>query len=411
MDRGRLRLPLAMAAVLAAAEGAAVLLRPRSGVIRAAPVDAGSYFSATEIQRARAFRRPQLALHGANVLIEATVLAALARRPPDVLRRPRKRPLLAGAAAAAGLSAGLGAATLPASALARRRSLAAGLATQSWRGWAADSAKAGAISAGTAGAGAAGLLGLVRRRPDGWWAPAAAAAVGAGVLFTAVAPVVLDPVFNRFDPLPDGETRRAVLSLSEAAGVRVREVYRVDASRRTTAANAYVAGLGATKRVVLYDTLLDGFTPEEVRLVVAHELAHVRHRDLPRGLAFLALTAPAATLAAQRLAERLTPGPDASLAGAGPAALPALALGFGAASVLVSAGSRQLSRRIEARADTFALMLTGAPEPFISFERRIALLNLADPDPPAWLVRMLATHPPTVERIGIGVAYRDGARA
>ena len=86
------------------------------------------------------------------------------------------------------------------------------------------------------------------------------------------------------------------------------QVYEVDASRRTTAANAYVTGLGKTKRVVLYDTLLKDFTRDELRLVVAHELGHVRHRDVPRGLLFLALVAPAALFAGQRLTERLAPG-------------------------------------------------------------------------------------------------------
>ena len=100
-----------------------------------------------------------------------------------------------------------------------------------------------------------GRLGAVRRR------------------LAALAPVVLDPVFNDFTPLPEGETRSDVLELARAAGVKVGEVYSVDASRRTTAANAYVAGLGPTKRVVLFDTLLDRYSRDEIRVVVAHELA------------------------------------------------------------------------------------------------------------------------------------------
>ena len=101
-------------------------------------------------------------------------------------------------------------------------------------------------------------------------------------------PLVIEPLFNDFDELPDGELRSEVLELAERAGVDVGEVYRVDASRRTTGANAYVAGLGHTKRVVLYDNLIEDFPPAEVRSVVAHELAHVQHDDVPRGLLFLA---------------------------------------------------------------------------------------------------------------------------
>ena len=132
----------------------------------------------------------------------------------------------------------------------------------------------------------------IRRFGRDWWAPGAAAVAGFAVVFTYLGPVVLDPMFNQFTALPAGETREDVLDLARRAGVEVGEVYEVDASRRTTAANAYVTGLGHTKRVVLYDTLLKEFTPAETRLVVAHELGHVRHKDVPGGLLWLALVAP-----------------------------------------------------------------------------------------------------------------------
>jgi STE24 endopeptidase len=227
-------------------------------------------------------------------------------------------------------------------------------------------------------------------------------AVSAGLLFAG--PVVLDPLFNRFKPLPAGPARQDVLALARQAGVRVGQVYEVDASRRTTAANAYVTGLGATKRVVLYDTLLENFTRDEVRLVVAHELAHVRHRDLQRGLLFLVLVAPVALFAGQRLTERL------SSAGATPAVLPAAALSLAVVSGVAGVVSNQLSRRMEAAADSFSLRLTNAPEPFIGFERRITLRNVADPDPPRLLVALMATHPPTVQRIGTAVAFERESR-
>jgi STE24 endopeptidase len=118
--------------------------------------------------------------------------------------------------------------------------------------------------------------------------------------------VLLDPVFNDYTPLPEGETRSDVLHLARAAGVGVKGIYSVDASRRTTAANAYVTGLGPTKRVVLFDTLLDRYGRDEVRVVVAHELAHVRHRDVPRGVAYAAIVAPGLALATQRLSWALS---------------------------------------------------------------------------------------------------------
>ncbi len=169
----------------------------------------------------------------------------------------------------------------------------------------------------------------------------------------------------------------------------VREVFAVDASRRTSAANAYVNGLGASRRIVIYDTLLDAFTPEQARSVVAHELAHVRYRDVPRQLVFLALVAPTAMRAIAALAARL----DRS----GGPGLPALALAGGVVSTPIGIVSRQLSRAIERRADAFALALTDEADAFIAFEQRLTRQNLADPDPPRWLTRV-ARHPPADRR-------------
>jgi STE24 endopeptidase len=229
--------------------------------------------------------------------------------------------------------------------------------------------------------------------------------VGAG--FTFAGPVLLDPLFNKFQALPAGRTRTAVLDLARRSGVEVREVFSVDASRRTTAANAYVTGLGRTKRVVLFDTLLDRFTPEETDLVVAHELAHVRHRDLGRGLLYMALVAPATLFAAARLTDTLAPrdAPPGS-----PAVLPAAALALGLVSGAVGLVANQLSRRVEARADAHSLDLTAAPDAFISSELRLVEQNVSDPDPPRWLTRLLSTHPPALERIGTGVAFAAARR-
>jgi STE24 endopeptidase len=213
--------------------------------------------------------------------------------------------------------------------------------------------------------------------------------------------VLLDPLFNDFTPLPEGETRSDVLSLAGAAGVQVGEVYVVDASRRTTAANAYVNGLGPTKRVVLFDTLLDRYDRDQVRVVVAHELAHVRGRDVLRSLAYAALVAPVAAFATQRLSWRLSPARGTALA------LPALALAAGLVAAPVGLLGNRLSRALERRADRFALELSGAVDGFISFQRTIALQNVADLEPPRWLTALLATHPSTAERIGAAVAYAN----
>jgi STE24 endopeptidase len=226
------------------------------------------------------------------------------------------------------------------------------------------------------------------------------------VLLVALQPVLLDPVFNKFTPLEEGELRSEVLELAGRAGVDVGEVYRVDASKRTTAANAYVNGLGRSKRVVLYDTLLRDFPPAEVSSVVAHELSHVKHRDVPRFLGWMAITAPAGAHLVQRLAERIA-GP----ARGRPGMLPALALSAGAVSFFAGIAGSALSRRVEVRADVFSLDLAGDADAFISLERRLALKALADPKPPVLLQKLFGTHPPTVERIGVGLAWARSRRA
>jgi STE24 endopeptidase len=421
----------ALAGALAVARAAVLVLRPDDGLIDPDPVDVGECFTAEDIARARRFGRPQLALHAAAGLVGVGVLAAFAARPPR-LRSLAGRPLLEASAVGAGLSAAVGLAPLPLNALARKRALAVGLATQSWGGWARDVAKGSALGIALNAGAASAAVALMRRFPRGWWLPAAGVGVAGTGALTFLAPVALDPLFNRFTPLAAGALREDVLDLAARAGVTVGEVYEVDASRRTTAANAYVTGLGATKRVVLFDTLLREFTREETRLVVAHELAHVRHRDVARGLGHLALSAPAGMYAAAMLARRLqrAPGgpaaagarltthagmavesaPNGRTDAATAAALPALALSLGVVSAAVGSLACALSRRVEARADAFSLSLTDAPESFVAFERRIVRQNLADPDPPRWLVRLLATHPPAVRRIGIARAYARGAR-
>jgi len=393
----------ALLATLAAAEAGRRLLSPKGRTIKPAPIDPRSYFTSEEMERGAQFARGQLVLGLAGTALELVALVAVVRSPPAVPRTVSRLGDGPGAAAATaiGLSVASSVVGIPASVLSRRRAAAVGLVTQSWRGWALDRAKTTAIDVPLSAAGGALVIWLTRRYPRGWWAPAAAGSLVASAVFAILGPVVLDPIFNRFTPLPQGETRADVLELAAVAGVRVGEVYSVDASRRTTAANAYVTGIGPTKRVVLYDTLLDRYTREEIRLVVAHELAHVRHRDVPRGLAYAAIVVPAGAFTVQRLSWALAPGRRGSAG-----ALPALALAAALVAAPIGVLAGRLSRALERRADTLALELTGTPDAFISFERRIALQNVADLDPPRLVTSLLATHPSTAERIGAAVAFR-----
>jgi Zn-dependent protease with chaperone function len=386
-------------AAAAVAEVARRALTPRSPVLAPVRIDVEAYFSGEEIARGRSYARPQLALLLSRSVIDLAALSALVRRPPRPLRRTWPSPAAGGAATAAGLSLAMSVPTLPLRAVSRRRAMRVGLDTQSWGAWAADAAKAGAIQIAFAAGGGAAVTAITRRFPRLWWAPLGVGSVIFGTGLAALAPVVLDPIFNDFEPLPEGQTRSDVLELARKAGVSVGEVYSVDASRRTTAANAYVTGLGPTKRVVLFDTLLDRYSRDEVRLVVAHELGHVRHRDVQRSVLYAAIVAPAAALAVQRVSWVLSPERGT------PAALPAVALAAMLVTAPIGLVGNRLSRAIERRADQFALDLAGAPQAAVSFERTIALQNVADVDPPRWVSRVLATHPPIAERIGHAVAF------
>ena len=412
MERHRLRLSVAVVATVAAAALATFALRPRSGLIEPAAVDPQAYFSPGELERAREFRGPQRVLGVGGLVVSAGVLGLLALRPPRWVRRgleaAGRRPLAGGAAAGAAISAVLVVATLPLDAIAHARAVEVGLSTQDWPAWLADVGKSTAIGAVFAAGGAVGVLALVRRFPRRAWIPGSAIVVALSAGFVFLSPLVLEPLFNRFTPLPRGELRSEVLDLAERSGVEVGEVYRVDASRRTTGANAYVGGLGSTKRVVLYDTLVERFPRDQVRSVVAHELGHVEGRDLLRGLAWLALVTPAALFLAQVLAERAWGRPEGEAGPrlpATPAALPAVALSLALVSFAVGAAGNTLSRQVEARADGFALRLTQAPEAFIGLERGLSVSNVSEPEPPAAWHLLLGTHPTTVERIGFGLTF------
>ena len=303
--RKRFGLPVAVVGALIVAEAAVWLLRPDESIEPAAVAES-QYFTAAELQRARDFASGQRLLGLGALAVQGAVLVFAVARPPRravglAERAARGHDLAAGALLGAGLVAALELAPLPLRAIARQRSLDVGLATQSWGDWAWDVAKGLGIGVVFAAAGAALFLALMRRFPRRWWLGGAAAVVAIEVLLVWLGPVVLGPLFNRYTELPPGRTRSDVVALARDADVDVGEVFVVDASRRTRGANAFVTGLGHTKRVVLYDTLIERFTPEQVRLVVAHELGHVHNHDLRRGMLWVALAAPAGMYLVMRL--------------------------------------------------------------------------------------------------------------
>jgi STE24 endopeptidase len=248
----------------------------------------------------------------------------------------------------------------------------------------------------------------MRRFGRRWWIPGSVGVVLGAAILTWLAPVVIAPLFNKFKELPPGEARTDVLELARRAGVDVGHVYEVDASRRTTAINAYVNGIGSSKRVVLYDTLVKDLNRAERNSVVAHELGHVHGADIRRGLIFVALVTPLSLILASGIATMLARRRGAEPGQ--PAYLPAFALAIAITSFLVGVAGNQLSRAVEARADTFALQLTDDPKGMIELQQQLADRNLSDPDPPDVYTFVFGTHPPTMERIGAALAWEQGER-
>ena len=409
---GRRALCVAVAA-LAVAELCVILVGPHGGVTDPASVSAGSYFSAAELRRAADFNDPQRWLGLAGLVVEIGTLAILALWRPRPFRRALsaagRRPRLGAGAVAAAISLTLVLAGLPLAAIAHERARDFGLATQTLGPWLADQARSAAIGAVLAALGGSAAILLIRRLGRRFWIGGTVLVIAYAVIFTWLAPVILAPLFNNFERLPDGPTRSQVLRLGRQAGVDIGQVYRVDASRRSTAVNAYVDGLGSSKRVVLYDNTIRDLTPAERRSIVAHELAHVSRDDVVHGVLFVALIAPLGVLFVQLMAWALARRSDDDVRS--PGVIPALALAVTLATLVLGVPGNQLSRRVEARADTFALELTGDPAAFIALQKRLALSNISDPDPPGVLHFLFGTHPSTLERIGAAVAYgREASR-
>ena len=296
-------------------------------------------------------------------------------------------------------------ATLPLAWSAQRVELSEGLSRQAWGSWVADQALGLGVSWTFATIALLMLVGLARRVPRTWPVWAALAAAGFTMLGSFTYPVVVEPLFNDFTPMARGELRSDILALAEREEVAVEDVLVADASRRTTRLNAYVSGFGSTRRVVVYDTLLTGLPREQVEIIVAHELAHAKHRDVLTGTMLGAVGAAfgvgllALVIGGRRVLRQV----DADGAG-DPRLVPCL-LGLAlVGSLLASPVQSTVSRAVEARADRTSLETTGETETFVAMQKQLALRALADPTPPGWSQFWFGSHPTTLQRIGLARA-------
>ncbi|MBX6351019.1 MAG: M48 family metalloprotease [Clostridia bacterium] len=392
----------AFAASLALLAGLAVAaLLPR-----AHPVLAVSLFSPELLARADLYRRVgylAYALAAALPLVALFALAVVARGPAVASARLGRAWLAAGLYALA-LSLALSALGAP---LAWFRGLdwprRFGLSTRTTAGFWADFAKESLIGAAWTAVAVAVLFALASRMPRRFFIPAGALAAAGVAALSLAGPVVLDPLFYRFTPLPDSPLRAELLALAEAARVPVGQVLVADASRRTTSVNAYVAGWGPTRRLVLYDTLLARYDEDEVLLVAAHEIAHVRYRHVEKGLSLAAAGAALGVGALSFVLRRLAAEGSAP-ALPHPGAVPWVLLLATLASLLVMPIENGISRRFEAEADALSLRLAPHPEAAVRLEVDLARTNLADADPWPYVEWFLFDHPSQLERARAALA-------
>lgn len=365
-------------------------------------------FTPEQIARARALRRAQLpAVLGGRVAGLALVLA-LGLTPGGA----RLTALFGDSWALRILGGGLllvllnTLLSLPFAARVRVVRVRFGLVTQGWAGWAADVLRGLLVSVPLLLAALYAVYALAGAT-RWWWAWSALGAALAAVVLSWLAPVLLEPLFNRFTPMAPGPLRDRLLALADRDGIPVRHVLVADASRRTTALNAYVSGFGRTRRIVAYDTLLSTAEPREVELVVAHELGHVKHRDVLHGTVLGAL---GGAVGVCLLAAVVQWQPLLDAAGVGDFADPRSMWLLAAVAAVGSAAAGPfgcaLSRRIERRADVHALELTADPAHFIAMQRRLTVANIGDPSPPRLLHLLFGTHPTPAERIA---AAREAA--
>ncbi len=419
MTSARVAVLLLGLAALAAAGLVAVLSRAPAELRRPRPpADATDpelrdRFTDLQIRRHAAYRRPTYAAFAVGVVLEILLLVVFVRRPELtrwVERVPGPAPV---GAAVLGVALALASAllTLP---LGFVRGYvvehAWELSTQDALGWLSDRGRAALVTAVTGAIAAGAFYAFLRAAPRTWWVWGWAAFTGLIALLTFLWPVVIAPLFNRFTPLEAGPVRTRLERLADKSGVEVGDVLVADASRRTTTENAYVAGLGATKQLVVYDTLLASQDEAATAVVVAHELGHEVERHVLKNVALASITILAGFVLLWWGSRQSWFASLGATGGLGDVrSLPLVVLLATVASLLVLPAQNAVSRSFERRADEFALELTDDPQAAIRLERRLAFSNLADLRPPRSLVLLLYTHPPIAERIRAAVAYMESA--
>jgi STE24 endopeptidase len=285
-----------------------------------------------------------------------------------------------------------------------------GLSRQSLRSWLADEAKGGILALTLGTALVVVIYLLLETFPQTWWLLAFAFMVLVTVVLTNLAPVLILPLFFKTEPLADQELRKRLLSLAERSHIKIRNVFQIRLSSKTTAGNAMLMGWGNTRRIVIGDTMLQRYTPEEIEVVMAHELGHHRHGDIVR-----LMVAQSALMLLGFYLMNLILGwavPRLDMSGISDvAALPLLALVGAAFALVLMPLFNAYSRHLEESADRYSLAATENPEAFAAMLTKLTDQNLSESEPSRWSELLFYDHPPYSRRVELANSYRkEGKR-
>jgi STE24 endopeptidase len=364
-----------------------------------APVPESAVFTPAEIARANAYSDPARLLGWASLAVSLVValilgLTPIGRRLAGRLRGWWWVRVLQAVAALAVVGRLV---TLPFAIIGHHRAVAYGLSTQDWGSWTVDLLKNLVLTIVISSLLLLVLVGCARRFPRAWPAVAGAFLGCLVMVGSFVYPVLVQPVFNDFTSLPDGPLRTKILQLAAREHVNLDDVLVADASRRTTTLNAYVSGFGSTRRVVIYDNVLNDLPRAQVLAIVAHELGHARHDDVLVGsvLAAFGTVLGIGLLGLTVSLVRRGPGGMRD-----PTVVPLVFALVALGTLLSSPINNGFSRLVETRADVASLEATRDPVAFANMQRALDLHSLSD-DPPAWSHFWFGSHPTTLERIAI----------
>ena len=241
--------------------------------------------------------------------------------------------------------------------------------------------------------------------PQDWWLLAFVFVTMLSIVMTRLAPVLILPLFFKLEPMKDTELRQRLLSLAERCQTGVKDVFQIDFSSKFTTGNAMFMGWGNTKRIAISDTLLQHYTPDEIEVIMAHELGHQRHRDIARLIAVQSALLLLGFYLINRTLNWAVPKLDFNGI-SDVAALPLLALVLAAFFLILAPLANAYSRRLEEAADKYALVTTSNPEAFSNMLTKLTNQNLAESEPSRWAEFMFYDHPPYYKRLELAEGYR-----